>query len=156
MIAVGLVFAGVVAATLVAIQAFQGNMLYFYGPTEILAGEAPQGKTMRLGGLVETGSVTRTPGELEVRFNVADAQSSIQVAYAGVLPDLFREGQGVIAIGELDENGVFRANEVLAKHDENYMPPEVAKMLEEQGRSTEGVHPGSYSDETYEKAPAGE
>jgi len=140
MIAVGLVFAGVVGAVILATQAFQDNMLYFYSPSEIVEGVAPKGKNLRLGGLVESGSVTRVPGELEVRFSVADANNRIIVAYAGVLPDLFREGQGVIAIGTIDPEGIFRANEVLAKHDENYMPPEVAKMLEEQG------HPMNQSD----------
>ncbi len=133
MIGIAVAFVGVALATVVAMQAFQENMLYFYSPSQIVEGEAPEGKTLRLGGLVETDSVTRTPGELEVRFTVVDANNRIEVAYAGVLPDLFREGQGVIAIGEIEEAGVFRANEVLAKHDENYMPPEVADMLKEQG-----------------------
>lgn len=133
MIGLSVAFAGVVLAAVVAVQAFQENMRYFYSPTAIMLNEAPAGKILRLGGLVETGSVTRIPGELEVRFMVVDTENRIEVAYAGVLPDLFREGQGVIAIGELEGNGVFRANEVLAKHDENYMPPEVAEMLKEQG-----------------------
>jgi len=133
MIGLSVAFAGVVLAAVVAVQAFQENMRYFYSPTDIVSNAAPAGKILRLGGLVETGSVTRIPGELEVRFMVVDTQNRIEVAYAGVLPDLFREGQGVIAIGELEADGVFRANEVLAKHDENYMPPEVAEMLKEQG-----------------------
>ena len=133
MIGIAVAFTGVVLATVVAMQAFQENMLYFYSPTQILEGEAPEGKTLRLGGLVETGSVTRTPGQLEARFMVSDTNNRIEVAYAGVLPDLFREGQGVIAIGEMEEGSIFRANEVLAKHDENYMPPEVAEMLKKQG-----------------------
>jgi len=140
MIAVGLVFAGVVLAVVIAFQAFEDDMLYFFSPTDIAAGKAPEGKNLRLGGLVESGSVTRVPGELEVRFKVTDANNQIIVSYTGVLPDLFREGQGVIAIGSLDPEGIFRANEVLAKHDENYMPPEVAKMLEEQG------HPGEQAE----------
>jgi cytochrome c-type biogenesis protein CcmE len=133
MIGIGAAFAGVILATFVAIQAFEDNMLYFYSPTDIISGAAPADKTIRLGGLVETGSMTRVSGELEVRFMVVDAENRIQVAYAGVLPDLFREGQGVIAIGTLEAGNVFRATEVLAKHDENYMPPEVADMLKEQG-----------------------
>ncbi len=137
MLGVGLVFAGVAFATVLAIQAFQENMLYFYSPTQVLAGEAPVGKSFRLGGLVVTGSLQREPGELEVQFTVTDNISSMQVFYAGVLPDLFKEGQGVIAHGVLEPGGSFRANEVLAKHDENYMPPEVAEMLKEQG------HPGT-------------
>jgi len=137
MVLVGLVFAGVVLAVVLALQAFQDNMLYFYSPTEVLEGKAPAGKEVRLGGLVETGSLQRISGELEVRFNVIDANNSLTVSYSGVLPDLFREGQGIIAFGTIGTDGLFTAREVLAKHDENYMPPEVAEMLEEQG------HPGT-------------
>ncbi len=133
MAGLGVAFAGVALAIFVAIQAFEDNMLYFFSPTDIATGAAPADKTLRLGGLVESGSLVRQPGELEIRFMVVDAENRIEVAYAGVLPDLFREGQGVIAIGQLDDNNLFRAREVLAKHDENYMPPEVAQMLEEQG-----------------------
>jgi cytochrome c-type biogenesis protein CcmE len=133
MIGIGIAFAGVALATFVAFKAFEDNMLYFYSPTDIVSGLAPADKTLRLGGLVETGSMQRISGELEVRFMVVDAENRIEVAYAGVLPDLFREGQGVIAIGTLEPGNLFRATEVLAKHDENYMPPEVADMLKEQG-----------------------
>ena len=122
-----------VAATALVLTAFEQNMLYFYTPTQIAAGEAPEGRRLRVGGLVEQGSVRRTPGSLEVRFDVTDLDQTITVAYAGVLPDLFREGQGVVAHGWVDADGLFEADEVLARHDENYMPPEVAEMLEERG-----------------------
>ena len=122
-----------VAATALVMTAFEQNMLYFYTPTQIAAGEAPEGRRLRVGGLVEQGSVRRTPGSLEVRFDVTDLDRTITVAYAGVLPDLFREGQGVVAHGWVSADGLFEADEVLARHDENYMPPEVAEMLEERG-----------------------
>ena len=122
-----------VAATALVLTAFEQNMLYFYTPTQIAAGEAPEGRRLRVGGLVEQGSVRRTPGSLEVRFDVTDLDQTITVAYAGVLPDLFREGQGVVAHGLVGADGLFEADEVLARHDENYMPPEVAEMLEERG-----------------------
>lgn len=122
-----------VAATALVLSAFEQNMLYFYTPTQIAAGEAPEGRRLRVGGLVEQGSVRRTPGSLEVRFDVTDLDCTITVAYAGVLPDLFREGQGVVAHGWVGADGLFKADEVLARHDENYMPPEVAEMLEERG-----------------------
>ena len=122
-----------VAATALVLTAFEQNMLYFYTPTQIAAGEAPEGRRLRVGGLVEQGSVRRAPGSLEVRFDVTDLDRAITVAYAGVLPDLFREGQGVVAHGRVGADGLFEADEVLARHDENYMPPEVAEMLEERG-----------------------
>jgi cytochrome c-type biogenesis protein CcmE len=136
MLIVGLVFAGVAIAVGLSLRAFQENLLYFYTPTQTLAGEAPADKKFRLGGLVEKGSVRREAGSLEVRFDVVDNHDKLTVAYTGVLPDLFRDGQGVIAMGYLGPDGVFRADEVLAKHDENYMPPEVADALAAQG------HPG--------------
>lgn len=136
MLVVGLVVAGVAAAVGLSLRAFQENLLYFYTPTQALAGEPPAGKRFRLGGLVEEGSVRRESGSMEVRFQVRDNQQEMTVAYSGVLPDLFRDGQGVIAMGHLEPGGVFRADEVLAKHDENYMPPEVAESLAAQG------HPG--------------
>ncbi|MCY4164989.1 MAG: cytochrome c maturation protein CcmE [Gammaproteobacteria bacterium] len=121
------------AATALVLTAFEQNMLYFYTPTQIASGEAPEGRRLRVGGLVERGSVRRLSGALEVRFDVTDLDRSVTVAYAGVLPDLFREGQGVVAHGRLGADGLFEADEVLARHDENYMPPEVAEMLEEKG-----------------------
>lgn len=130
-----------VAATALVLAAFEQNMLYFYTPTQIAAGEAPEGRRLRVGGLVEQGSVRRTPGALEVRFDVTDLDRTITVAYAGVLPDLFREGQGVVAHGALGADGLFEADEVLARHDENYMPPEVAEMLEERGHPPDASLP---------------
>jgi len=144
MVTVALVLVGVGLAVGLALQAFQENLMFFYSPTQVLAGEPPDGRKIRLGGLVTMGSLQRETDELEVRFTVTDNQNSMTVSYAGILPDLFREGQGVIAIGLLQPDGSLEAEEVLAKHDENYMPPEVAEMLAEQGHpvdseSTESV-----------------
>jgi cytochrome c-type biogenesis protein CcmE len=139
MLTVALVLTGVALAVGLALQAFEENLLFFYSPSQVLAGEAPEGRTFRLGGLVTDGSMYREPGDLKVRFTVTDNQNSLTVFYEGVLPDLFREGQGVIANGTLQPDGSFRAEEVLAKHDENYMPPEVAEMLAEQGHPTENA-----------------
>ena len=129
------------AATALVLTAFEQNMLYFYTPTQIVSGEAPEGRRLRVGGLVERGSVRRLSGALEVRFDVTDLDRSVTVAYAGVLPDLFREGQGVVAHGRLGADGLFEADEVLARHDENYMPPEVAEMLEEKGHPQDASLP---------------
>ncbi len=143
MVVVGLVVAGVAAAVGLSLRAFQENLLYFYTPSQALAGEPPAGKKFRLGGLVEKGSVRRETGALEVRFLVRDNKEQLTVAYTGVLPDLFRDGQGVIAMGYLEPNGVFRAEEVLAKHDENYMPPEVAEALAAEGHPTDAAAPAT-------------
>jgi cytochrome c-type biogenesis protein CcmE len=129
LLAVAAILAGVGAATALATLAFRDNLLYFYNPTQVLAGDAPSGRTFRIGGMVTEGSLERTEGSLEVRFVVTDYRNSIPVQYEGLLPDLFREGQGVIAHGRLTGSGEFVADEVLAKHDENYMPPEVAESL---------------------------
>ncbi|MBM4218576.1 MAG: cytochrome c maturation protein CcmE [Gammaproteobacteria bacterium] len=129
LLAVIAIVAGVGAATALAMFAFRDNLLYFYNPSQVLAGDAPSGRTFRIGGMVTQGSVQRTPGTLEVRFVVTDFRHSVPVRYEGLLPDLFREGQGVIAHGRLNGGGDFVADEVLAKHDENYMPPEVAESL---------------------------
>jgi cytochrome c-type biogenesis protein CcmE len=123
------ILAGVSAAVVLAVLAFEDNLLYFYNPSQVMAGEAPAGRTFRIGGMVTEGSVQRSDGSLDVRFVVTDFRHSIVVRYDGLLPDLFREGQGVIAHGRLTEAGEFMADEVLAKHDENYMPPEVAESL---------------------------
>jgi len=127
------ILGGVGLAVGLALQAFQENLLFFYSPSQVLAGEPPEGRKFRLGGLVADGSVRREAGEMEMEFDVTDTSRTVRVVYDGVLPDLFREGQGVIAHGVLQTDGRFRADEVLAKHDENYMPPEVAEMLAEQG-----------------------
>jgi len=120
---------GVAAAAALALSAFRGNVLYFYSPTQIAEGQAPTGKVFRVGGMVSKGSVQRAAGSMEVRFVVTDFAKDVTVSYSGVLPDLFREGQGVIARGHLTAPGVFTAEEVLAKHDEKYMPPEVSQSL---------------------------
>lgn len=106
------------------IRAFSDNMVFFYTPTQLLAGEAPGGRSLRIGGMVEAGSIEREPGTLNIRFRITDQQQTLPVTYTGVLPDLFREGKGAVAQGEL-KNGVFVASEILAKHDENYMPPKL-------------------------------
>jgi len=128
LIVLGIV-AGLAIAAALVLQALNQNMMLFYDPSQIAAGEAPAERAFRLGGMVTEGSVARAPGSLEVRFVVTDFQHSVPVSYTGVLPDLFREGQGVVAHGKLGANGVFVADEVLAKHDENYMPPEVPESL---------------------------
>jgi cytochrome c-type biogenesis protein CcmE len=117
-----------VAATLV-LSAFQKNLVFFFTPTQVAANEAPQGRTFRIGGLVEPGSVRRQADGVTVQFVVTDTAKSIPVVYKGILPDLFREGKGVVTQGRLGADGVFQASEVLAKHDENYMPPEAAEAL---------------------------
>jgi cytochrome c-type biogenesis protein CcmE len=130
MVLVGSILAGVSIAAALATQAMKENVMFFFDPSQIVAGSAPTGDRFRLGGMVEAGSVTRTPGSLEVRFTVTDFKEKVPVSYTGVLPDLFREGQGVVANGRLAQ-GVFVADEVLAKHDEKYMPPEVERSLKE-------------------------
>ena len=124
---------GVAAATLLGLKAFQENLLYFYSPSQIAAGEAPQTRSFRAGGLVVEGSVARDPDNLIVQFILTDTIENITVIYDGILPDLFREGQGIVANGKLLADGKFEAFEVLAKHDENYMPPEVADALTKAG-----------------------
>jgi cytochrome c-type biogenesis protein CcmE len=115
------------AATALVLTAFQENLVFFFTPSQVAANEAPQGRTFRIGGMVEAGSVQRAG--VEVRFLVTDTAKTIPVVYSGALPDLFREGKGVVAQGTLGADGVFRAREVLAKHDENYMPPEAAEAV---------------------------
>ena len=132
MVLVGLIVLGVGAASAFALTAFQDNLLYYYPPSDVVAGKAPGDRVFRLGGMVEEGSLKRETGSMEVRFVVTDFQQDVTVSYSGVLPDLFRPGQGVIARGKLGPDGVFVAHEVLAKHDENYMPPEVAESLRKQ------------------------
>ena len=117
------------AAAALVLSAFQENLVFFFTPSQVAANEAPAGRTFRIGGMVEAGSVKREG--VEVRFVVTDTAKSIPVLYSGALPDLFREGKGVVAQGQLGADGVFRAREVLAKHDENYMPPEAAHALEQ-------------------------
>ena len=121
-----------VAATLV-LNAFQSNLVFFFTPTQVAANEAPRDRAFRIGGLVQEGSVVREKDALTVRFNVTDTAKTIPVVYSGILPDLFREGKGVVAQGKLNADGTFQAKEVLAKHDENYMPPEAAEALKKAG-----------------------
>ena len=126
-IALGLSAIGI--ATALVLNAFQGNIVFFFSPSQIVAREAPVDKTFRLGGMVETGSLRREDDGLTMHFVVTDTVNKINVVYTGIVPDLFREGKGVVAQGKLGENGVFKAAEVLAKHDENYMPPEVTQAI---------------------------
>ena len=129
MLAVGLAVAGVAVATVLTLQAFEENMMFFVDISEVADGNAPEDRNFRVGGLVVAGSVQREPGDLEVKFTLTDTKSSLDVFYSGVLPDLFREGQGIVAHGRMNETGGFVADTVLAKHDENYMAPEVAESL---------------------------
>ncbi|KRT56404.1 cytochrome c maturation protein CcmE [endosymbiont of Ridgeia piscesae] len=126
---IGMMVAGIGVAAWLALNAFDENLMFFFSPSEVVAGEAPTGHPFRVGGLVETGSVKRKPDGLTTAFTVTDNEANVTVEYTGILPDLFREGQGIVAMGQLNPEGTFIASEVLAKHDENYMPPEVAATL---------------------------
>ena len=125
--------AGLGVATGLVLNAFQSNLVFFFTPTQVAANEAPRDRAFRIGGLVEEGSVVREKDALTVRFKVTDTARTIPVVYTGLLPDLFREGKGVVAQGRIGADGTFKASEVLAKHDENYMPPEAAHALEKAG-----------------------
>ena len=127
------ILAGFGVAVALALTALQQNINLFYSPTQIANGEAPQDTRIRAGGLVEMGSVQRSGDSLETAFVVTDGAKSVTIRYSGILPDLFREGQGIVAMGKLSADGVLVADEVLAKHDENYMPPEVLQALEQSG-----------------------
>lgn len=135
LIATLIIVLGVGTAAAVAMRALNENMLFFISPTDVTEQALPAGKRFRLGGLVAGGSVSRATDSLAVTFVVTDGAESVDVSFDGILPDLFREGQGVIAIGSLNNEGQFVAAEVLAKHDENYMPPEVADALEKAGHT---------------------
>ena len=143
-IAAGLAAIGIAIA--LVLSAFQSNLVFFFSPTQVAAHEAPQGRAFRIGGLVEAGSLVREADSLTVRFRVTDTARTIPVVYTGLLPDLFREGKGVVAQGTLGPDGTFRATEVLAKHDENYMPPEAKAALEQAQRNGGSMqslsHPG--------------
>lgn len=130
LIFVGLAILGVGAASTLAISALNSNISYFFSPSQVLAGEAPRDRVFRVGGLVTPGTIARQEDGLTVRFDVTDNAKTVTVAYTGILPDLFKEGQGVVTKGRLGSDGVFLAEEVLAKHDEEYMPPEVASTLQ--------------------------
>jgi cytochrome c-type biogenesis protein CcmE len=135
------ILAGVSISGALALSAFRRNVTFFFDPTQVAAGQVPPGQAFRLGGMVKEGSLRRVPGSLEVHFVVTDFNREVPVAFAHVLPDLFREGAGVVAHGSLAADGTFQADEVLAKHDEKYMPPEVARSLKRRhGESrTEGT-----------------
>jgi cytochrome c-type biogenesis protein CcmE len=147
LLALGLAAAGLVVATALTLRAFQQNMMFYVEISDVVAGKAPTDRNFRVGGLVVDGSVRREPGTLDVEFTLTDFANELPVVYSGVLPDLFREGQGIIAHGRLNEEGTFVADTVLAKHDEKYMPPEVAETLQKHaaekaraaGRETEGA-----------------
>ncbi|HTS55286.1 MAG TPA: cytochrome c maturation protein CcmE [Burkholderiales bacterium] len=123
------------AAAALILNAFQSNLVFFFSPSQVAAHEAPQGRSFRIGGLVRPGSVLRETDGVGVRFVVTDTAHEVTVVYSGILPDLFKEGKGVVAQGQLGPDGVFRANEILAKHDANYMPPEAADAVEKAKRA---------------------
>jgi cytochrome c-type biogenesis protein CcmE len=134
---IGGIVASVALATSLVLNAFQSNLVFFFSPSQVMAKEAPTAKTFRLGGMVKEGSVKRNG--TEVSFDVTDTAQTINVKYVGILPDLFKEGKGVVAQGQLQGNGVFVAREVLAKHDENYMPPEAAEALKRAKQTNEKI-----------------
>ena len=139
---VAIIAAGVAALAVAAalvLNAFQSNLVFFFSPSQIAAGEAPKDRAFRVGGMVQAGSVKRLGDGLTVEFVVTDTAKSVAVSYKGILPDLFREGKGVVAQGRLGPDGIFRASDVLAKHDENYMPPEAAHALEQAAKAQKTV-----------------
>jgi cytochrome c-type biogenesis protein CcmE len=133
--------ASVALAAALVLNAFRSNLVFFFSPSQIAAGAAPTDRAFRIGGMVVAGSLKRQPDGLTVHFTVTDTAKSVPVVYRGILPDLFREGKGVVAQGRLSTDGVFRADEVLAKHDENYMPPEAAHALEQAQKAQKTVKP---------------
>ena len=142
---IGAVLAGVGVAITLSTLAFRNNLLFFFSPSQIANGEAPIERQFRLGGMVLDGSLERAEGSLTVDFIVTDNLHTTPVSYTGILPDLFQEGQGVVAVGRIDDSGHFSADQIIAKHDENYMPPEVAAALEaaEAAQAAEGAGDGS-------------
>ena len=142
--AVGLALTGIVLAATLTLNAMKENMMFFIAVSDVVAGEFPEDRNFRVGGLVVDGSVHREPGSLEMEFRVTDLRCELPVRYTGVLPDLFREGQGVVAHGSMGADGDFEADTILAKHDENYMAPEVAESLAEHvNEQTAGLAEGS-------------
>ena len=139
-IALGVGLLTVGAASALVLNAFRSNLVFFFSPTQVMANEAPRERSFRVGGLVEEGSVQRDPKSLTVNFRVTDTAKAIPVTYTGLLPDLFQEGKGVVAQGKLGADGLFRADQVLAKHDENYMAPEAAEALE-RARASQALAP---------------
>ena len=136
-IASGLAALGIAAA--LVLNAFQSNLVFFFSPSQVLANEAPRGKAFRIGGMVEAGSLKRENDGLTVHFRVTDTAKTIPVTYTGILPDLFKEGKGVVAQGKLEPGGDFRATEVLAKHDENYMPPDAKHAIDQAQKAQKSV-----------------
>lgn len=134
---IGLGLAGIGLIAALVLNAFRSNLVFFFSPTQVAQGEAPTGRAFRIGGLVEEGSVQRQPDGITVRFVVTDTAKAIPVVYQGILPDLFKEGKGVVAEGKLGADGQFTATQVLAKHDENYMPPEAAHAVEQAQKAQE-------------------
>ena len=128
---IGLGLVAMALATTLVLNAFRSNLVFFFTPTQVVNGEVPKGRSFRIGGMVETGSLGRERDGLTVHFVVTDTVKRVPVTFSGILPDLFKEGKGAVAQGQLDADGTFRASEVLAKHDENYMPPEAAAALEQ-------------------------
>ena len=148
-IACGLTALGV--ATALVLNAFNSNLVFFFSPTQVAANEAPQGRSFRIGGLVEMNSVQRETKGLTTRFVVTDLAKTIPVTYTGLLPDLFKEGKGVVAQGKLGADGIFRADQVLAKHDENYMPPEAADALKKAAAGAPAQSSGTLKPAAYGK-----
>ena len=136
---IALVVAALGVAAALVLNAFNSNLVFFFSPTQVANGEAPTSRAFRIGGLVEAGSLKRQPDGLTVNFVVTDTAKSIPVTYTGILPDLFKEGKGVVAEGKLGSDGLFTATQVLAKHDENYMPPEAASALEQAQKAQKTV-----------------
>ena len=136
-IAASLAALGIAAA--LVLNAFQSNLVFFFSPSQVLANEAPHGKPFRIGGLVEAGSLKRQDDGLTVSFRVTDTAQTLTVVYTGILPDLFKEGKGVVAQGRIRPDGTFEATEVLAKHDENYMPPAAAHAIEQAQKAQKSV-----------------
>ena len=136
---IGAGLAVLAAAAALVLNAFQSNLVFFFSPTQVVAKEAPLERAFRIGGMVESGSLKRQNDGLTVRFNVTDTAKTIPVVYTGILPDLFKEGKGVVAQGRLAPDGVFHATDVLAKHDENYMPPEAGHAIEQAQKAQKSV-----------------
>lgn len=134
---IALMLAGVALGVGLALKSLNQNIMFFFSPSEVMAGEAPHNQLFRIGGMVVDGSVSRPGDGLTVQFDLTDNQENVTVRYTGILPDLFREGQGIVANGRLDDQGRFVAEEVLAKHDENYMPPEIAEAMKKQQENSQ-------------------
>ena len=136
--------AGLSLAAFLALSAFQQNLVFFFSPTQVAAKEAPVNRTFRIGGLVQDGTLKRDSDVLTVRFTVTDTAASIPVVYKGILPDLFKEGRGCVAQGRIGSDGVFQAEQVLAKHDENYMPPEAGEAIDKAKHAKEAAKTVTY------------